>query len=281
MLRISTHLPKWVNPPHRTLSRSSLPLSLAKKTLSTAAALDLSYDEAGDHWRSLTLALDQLSIQLSQPYAREMEMDEASETKDEFDKVLLLINQGQAGIDKNGQYGLTRQGIGSVLDLSRKTAIFCTDETQLIPGLVLVAPTKPAMHTALLSFPQYSPQAATRRPVQWMCRSDLVEHAEQEQLRTTLEVDTYFPGMDLSGHYVPLKVAKDALSIESKLELLQQSENFLMFLQSRNEQVVAVSSHCTWLQAFCGFSLMYEPRAASLEGFRTAEIRAVGIRFGK
>ena len=28
-------------------------------------------------------------------------MDEASETKDEFDKVLLLINQGQAGIDKN------------------------------------------------------------------------------------------------------------------------------------------------------------------------------------
>ena len=257
----------------------SLPFSSDKNDFSTAFSPDTTWNERDEHWRSLTFALENLSFLLSQPYAREMELNEATETKNDYDKILLLINQGEAGMNKKGYYDLTRQGVGSVLDLSRKTATFCTNETQLVPELVVVAPTKPAIHTALLSFPQYSPHVATRRPVTWMCRSDLVEHAEEHQLTSHQEVNSFFPGMDLSEHYLPQNVERDSLSIESKVDLLQQAEKFLTFLRSRNEQVVVVSTHTTWLQAFCGFSLSYEPRAASLEGFRNAEMKAVGVRF--
>jgi broad specificity phosphatase PhoE len=263
--------------------RTALPVSSNKNFLSTAIFHDPTPAPFGpeEHWRSLTFALSRLSTPLSQPFAREMELDEASETKDDYDKVLLLMNHGQAGINKKGQYNLTKQGVGSVLGLTRKTATYCTEGTQLVPELVVVAPTKPCMHTALLSFPQYSPHAATRRPVSWMCQSDLVEHAEECQLASEREVETYFPGMDLSGHYQPQNVATDSLSIESKVDLLQQSEKFLTFVKSRNEKVVVVCSHTTWLQAFCGFSLTCEPRSGSLESFRNAEMRAVGVRFGK
>ena len=257
----------------------SPPFSTDKNDFSTASSPDTTWNEPDEHWRSLTFALENLPMPLSQPYAREMELDEATETKGDFDKILLLINQGQAGMNKKGHYELTSQGVGSVLDLSRKTATFCTDETQLIPELIVVAPTKPAIRTALLSFPQYSPHAATRRPVTWMCKSDLVEHAEEDQFPSHKEVNAFFPGMDLTEHYLPRNVARDSLSIESKVQLLQQIEFFLTFLRSRNERVVVVSTNTTWLQAFCGFSLSYEPRAASLEGFRNAEIKAVGVRF--
>lgn len=261
----------------------ALRVPLTKNSLSTAIFHDSTPAPFGpeEHWRSLTFALSLLSTPLSQPFAREMELDEANETKDEYDKVLLLMNHGQAGINKKGHYDLTKQGMGSVLGLTRKTATYCTDGNQLVPGLIVVAPTMPCIHTALLSFPQYSPHAATRRPVSWMCQSDLVEHAEEFQLASEREVETYFPGIDLSGHYQPQNVVASSISIESKVDLLQQSENFLTFLKSRNEKVVVVCSHTTWLQAFCGFSLTYEPRSGSLESFRKAEMRAVGVRFGK
>ena len=67
---------------------------------------------------------------------------------------------------------------------------------------------------------------------------------------------------------------------ESKIDLMNRTDAFLEWLKERDERVVVVSSHATWLQSLCAFSLQYEDSdSKNLEMFKKGEMRSVGIKF--
>jgi len=68
---------------------------------------------------------------------------------------------------------------------------------------------------------------------------------------------------------------------ENKVDLLARADSFLDWLKNREERVIVVASHSSWLQAFCGFSVDYKPKEYGLEPFQTGELRCLAVRFEK
>lgn len=247
----------------------------------------------------------------AQVSARAVEMDlmdaaAAAPDIEAVDKILILIRPGEstysvfeqkwaeAGNDRNEAVvsddyprdGLmTGKGCGQVLDDARRTAIFCNDDTALVPELFVVSPLKRAVQTALLSFPSYSPGCV--RGIPWVCHGGLMERAglKADFVSPVEELEKYYPGIDYS-HYTETIANPEVVNslegrniVDSKKELLQRTDEFLEWIKGRDERVIVVASHSTWFQSFCGFSLRYEPEGRGLEMFEEGEMRALAIKF--
>jgi hypothetical protein len=190
-----------------------------------------------------------------QPVAREMDLMEASANKHSFEKILLLINHGEAAVKKNDSLGipvLTGRGVGQALTLSHQAALFCSNDTGLTPELVVLAPLACCIQTALHAFPYNAPDSV--RGVSWICHGDLVP--KDEPAPPLSMISKNFPWMDMSYLYMQ-----------------HQSEDFLEWLRGRDERVIVVSSTTDWLHSFCSSSLDCD----SLTFKNGGEIRAVGL----
>lgn len=156
----------------------------------------------------------------TQPMAREMDLIEASANKHNFEKILLLINHGEAAVKKNDSLGmpvLTGRGVGQALSLSHQAALFCNNDTGLTPELVVLAPLGCCIQTALHVFPYNAPDSV--RGVSWICQDALLGDEPAPSLPL---ISKSFPGLDMSY-----------------LNMEHQSKDFLEWLQNRDERVIA------------------------------------------
>lgn len=242
--------------------------------------------------------------------AKAVEMDlmnaaAAARDTELYDKILILIRPGESayslfekewaesGNDPDGALlsekyprdGLmTGKGCGQVLDLARRTAIFCNDETGLVPELFVVSPLKRAVQSALLSFPSFAPGSVRDTP--WICHGDLMERAgfKADFVSPADELEEFFPGIDYSHYRKTMNPAvvnslEGRNIVESKKELLERTNDFLGWIKARDERVIVVASHSTWFQSFCGFTLKYEPEGNGATMFEEGEMRSLGIKF--
>jgi hypothetical protein len=199
-----------------------------KKDFSTRVASD--YEALNQAVLSATLA--------HQPRvtAQEMDLAQAVASKHKFDKILLLVNHGEAAVKENHPLGisLTGKGVGEALTLSGQTAVFCNNETGLSPELVLLAPLGCSIQTALYAFPYSSPVVSVRG-VDWICHGHLMANEEP----TSVDVlKQNFPGMKFA----------DA-QCGSASTASQQMDDFMTWLQSRQERVI-VGKLCMLLVLF-------------------------------
>jgi hypothetical protein len=183
---------------------------------------EFSREGAEKHWNALlTAAASRAQSNQTVVTAHEMDLVEAASKRNLYDKILLLVKHGEdesqlvAGNKTTSDPGLTGRGIGQTLNVSRRVATFCNDETGLLPELVVAAPLRRAVDTAMMAFPNYTPESV--RSIPWLCHPGLTDDSN------TSAVDTN--GMDAS-------------LVRSKQELLDRSDAFLEWLRSREEQVV-------------------------------------------
>jgi len=182
---------------------------------------------------------------------------------------------------------LSKRGFGQALNNARTIADCCNHDTMLIPELVVVSPLKRATMAALLSLPRHSPLSV--RNTKWICHPGLIEKSSSinpaDQVSPVQDLSLWFPGIDYSLllGYEAQKAGKinetDMSEEESKRDLLARADNFLSWLQKRDERVIVVASHSSWLQAFCGYSMQYEPREYAREPFQQGELRCVALNF--
>ena len=162
--------------------------------------------------------------------ACEMDLIEAAERRNDFDKILLLIHHGEAGTNVTENSPLTQRGTGQTLNLSRRTSLFCNHTTGLQPDVIVVAPMQRAIQTALLALPQYAPHSVRARD--WVChpaatvmnpRCDFLKYEDEQQ-----SVVDFFSigGSDAKN---------DACS--SELEMLERTECFLNWVQGKPGRV--------------------------------------------
>jgi broad specificity phosphatase PhoE len=282
---------------------------------------EFSGEMADQHWNALLTAAASTAAQPRQNVvtAHEMDLVEAASKRNLYDKILLLVKHGEdesqlvVGGSKsktagtNSDPGLTGRGVGQTLNVSRRVATFCNDETGLLPELVVSAPLRRAVDTAMLVFPNYTPESV--RSIPWLCHPGLTDIDEHDDSETEHDVPT--TAVDELGQ----QIGVDASLVQSKQELLRRSDDFVEWLRNRDEQVVvgkysrkchpsylsarqvvlqsnmqltrfcsfplsytlspAVSSQSTWFQAF-GYSLNYQGASTML---RNGELRAIGITF--
>jgi hypothetical protein len=233
-----------------------------KKDFSTRVEYDNDYFALQKHWNALLSAAEHAPARSAAPVGRAREMTDlidAAEHRDEFDKMLLLVNHGEGGMKRNDTSGipfLTGRGMGQALDLSRRTARFCTTETGLCPALVVVAPLATSIQTALHAFPYHSP--AFRTDVPWICHGDLVEEDHKRPESYEL-LSAKFPGLDLSLCHDECDNGEDNTNsrligmVESKRYLLGQSDRFLEWIHQRDERVIlGTSPRKLRVRSFCG-----------------------------
>lgn len=174
--------------------------------------------------------------------ACEMDLVEAAERRNYFDKILLLIHHGEAGTDLTEDSPLTQRGTGQALNLSRRTSLFCNHTTGLQPDLIVVAPMQRAIQTALLALPQYAPHSVRARD--WVCypaatvmnyhypQCDFLKYEDDHQ-----SVVDYFS----SGGSDP---KNDTCSSET--EMLERTECFLNWVQGKPGRVVVGTFLMCW-----------------------------------
>jgi len=229
-----------------------------------------------------------------------------------YDKILILIRHGEAkhntfereyaqskGVprekandDENYPVDpmLTGKGCGQMLNVSRRTATFFNKTTGLQPNLVVVSPLRRAIQSAIISFPTYTPQASLLNTPSWVCHPSCMELAngnKSEFVSSVKDLKEIFPGIDFShfedclidGNVDELNGKAKVPLFESKLDLMGRTDEFLSWIKEREERVIVVSSHATWLQSLCAFSLQYEPVSRGLAMFKKGELRSVGIKF--
>ena len=144
------------------------------------------------------------------------------------------------------------QGFGQALNNARTIADCCNHDTMLIPELVVVSPLKRATMAALLSLPRHSPLSV--RNTKWICHPGLIEKSSSnnpaDQVSPVQDLSLCFPGIDYSLllGYEAQKAGKinetDMSEEESKRDLLARADNFLTWLQKRDERVI-VGKHAT------------------------------------
>jgi len=189
---------------------------------------------------------------------------------------------------------LTKRGFGQALTISRKFSDCCNRDTKLMPELVVVSPLQRATITALLSLPQHLPLSV--RNTKWICHPALMEssngNSPADMVSSVKELSTLFPGIDYSllhdqqnaevqNWSDQMKTEGMLSETENKVDLLARADSFLDWLKNREERVIVVASHSSWLQAFCGFSVDYKPKEYGLEPFQTGELRCLAVRFEK
>lgn len=245
--------------------------------------------------------------------ARDMNLIEAAlavRDVESYDKILILMRHGEAkhnafereyakkhgssfqhaNDDENYPVDpmLTGKGCGQMLNVSNRTATFFNKETGLLPDLFVVSPLRRAIQSALIAFPTNSPLTSlTGTP--WVCHPACMEQAngnKSEFVSSPEELEEMFPGINfelfnqslMRGDVYNSKVKVPLF--ESKIDLMNRTDAFLEWLKERDERVVVVSSHATWLQSLCAFSLRYEEsNGKNLEMFKKGEMRSVGIKF--
>jgi hypothetical protein len=127
---------------------------------------EFSREMAYQHWNALLTAAASSAAQPRQNVitAQEMDLVEAASKRNLYDKILLLVKHGEdesqlvgvGGSSKTGTNSdpsLTGRGVGQTLNVSRRVATFCNDDTGLLPELVVAAPLRRAVDTAMLVFP--------------------------------------------------------------------------------------------------------------------------------
>jgi broad specificity phosphatase PhoE len=195
---------------------------------------EFSGEMANKHWNALLSAAASSAAQPRQTVvtAHEMDLVEAASKRNLYDKILLLVKHGEdesqlgsktAGT--NSDPGLTGRGVGQTLNVSRRVATFCNDETGLLPELVVAAPLRRAVDTAMLVFPNYTPESV--RSIPWLCHPGLTDVDEHDDME--------------KQHGVPASTGDtnmDASLVQSKQELLRRSDDFVEWLRNRDEQVV-------------------------------------------
>jgi len=174
-----------------------------------------------------------------------------------FDKIILLVSHGDAspvteeesrshfGEKRHGDLALTDQGIGQALKMLGKTGEYCNKSTGLIPELFVTSPLRCATESALLSFPYYSPGSIYG--TQWICHGAC---HDSDMTTPVSNLEIAFPNIDYSH-------AGDR-------------SDFLTWLSTREERVIAISSTPTWVNHFCD---EIEP------GNESKDLRVVGIKF--
>eukprot|EP00553_Chaetoceros_curvisetus_P004659 CAMPEP_0204622076 /NCGR_PEP_ID=MMETSP0717-20131115/7737_1 /ASSEMBLY_ACC=CAM_ASM_000666 /TAXON_ID=230516 /ORGANISM="Chaetoceros curvisetus" /LENGTH=251 /DNA_ID=CAMNT_0051636687 /DNA_START=67 /DNA_END=822 /DNA_ORIENTATION=- len=171
-----------------------------------------------------------------------------------FDKILLLLEHGEAdyATSRDGtvddDLSLTKKGYGQALSVSGETAVYCYEgeNSALSPDLFVVPPLRCAIESLLVAFPYYTPDSIHTK--KWICHGSCMDHDTHSMSAETLE--TIFPGIDVNEH--------------------SDKSDFLTWLGTRKERVIAVSSTPSWVRSFCGSSTM--------EGKSSRSLRAVGIK---
>jgi len=179
---------------------------------------------------------------------------------------------------------LSSRGVGQVLNMSRLSATFCNEETGLVPELVVTSPLRRAIQSALIAFPTHIPGSVGEVP--WICYGGCMERANgnlADFVSPADELEQFFQGVDYSLYRetVDSEMANllNGPMLESKKDLLQRTDDFLDWIMSREERVIVVSSHLSWLQSFRGFTLQCEPEYQTSDAFKRGEMSAVAIRF--
>eukprot|EP00565_Helicotheca_tamesis_P009097 CAMPEP_0185728708 /NCGR_PEP_ID=MMETSP1171-20130828/4066_1 /TAXON_ID=374046 /ORGANISM="Helicotheca tamensis, Strain CCMP826" /LENGTH=300 /DNA_ID=CAMNT_0028397445 /DNA_START=323 /DNA_END=1225 /DNA_ORIENTATION=+ len=289
------------------------PRSSETKGFSTAVHSDDTYASPQDieHLGALFDAFERQQFNQGQNNAVATEMnlvEAASAAKDveSFDKVLILMRPGEgqhsvfeekwanAGNDPeeatlSQDYPrdplLSSKGVGQVLNISRASAEYCNEETGLVPELYVTSPLRRAIQSALLAFPTEAPGSVHNVP--WICHGGCMERANgnlADLVSTTDELEHFFPGLDYSLYNQTVdsnmanRLSGESL-LESKMDLLQRTDDFLEWIKRREERVIVVSSHLSWLQSFLGFTLQHEPEYQTTDAFKRGEMKAVGIKF--
>jgi broad specificity phosphatase PhoE len=234
----------------------------------------------------------------------------AARDVESYDKILILMRHGEAKHnvferDFAQKYGstfehanqhedypvdpmLTGKGCGQMLNVSKRTATFFNKETGLQPDLFVVSPLRRAIQSALIAFPTDAPSISLRS-APWICHPACMEQAngnKSEFVSSPDELEQIFPGIDY-GLFSKSLVAGDICNskekiplFESKIDLINRTDAFLEWLRGREERVVVVSSHATWIQSLLAFSLQYDKsNSNSLEMFKKGEMRSIGIKF--
>lgn len=272
-----------------TITVASLPSQYPKEALPFTHSKDFSTQVQSDFQvlNQAVLSASALAHQ-PQPVARELGIMEAADSKHNYDKILLLINHGDAAVKKNDPLGipvLTGKGVGQALSLSHTTTMWCNSDTGLSPELVVFSPLGCAIQTALHAFPYNAPDSV--RGVSWVCRGDTISNDQVAESSSLITKS--FPGMDLS-------------LCDSQFH----TDDFLEWLRGRQERVIVgksftcnfdlshtlslrfgeshshstfhscihtVSSTSSWLQSFCKSTL----DCGSLEFKDGAEMHVVGL----
>jgi broad specificity phosphatase PhoE len=204
---------------------------------------EFSGEIADQHWKALLTAAASSASQPSQTVVTAHEMDsvEAASKRNLYDKILLLVKHGEdesqilegLGSSKSNTTSdpsLTGRGVGQTLNVSRRVATFCNDETGLLPELVVAAPLRRAVDTAMLVFPNYTPESV--RSIPWLCHPGLTDVDEHDDSETEHGVPA-----SAVGETGP-QIGTDASLVRSKQELLRRSDDFVEWLRNRDEQVV-------------------------------------------
>jgi broad specificity phosphatase PhoE len=201
--------------------------------------------------------------------AHEMDLVQASERRLHYDKILLLIRHGEdcsdqfSGEDSTNKTvpSLSARGVGQVLNLSRRTANFCSAETGLRPELVFVSPSRKVLQTVYLTFPYDTPEQSLLA-AKWIAYPATQQDVPVESLARE------FRGVNFS--LCSGGACQEGLDVQ-----MQRASDLLEFLRQRNERIVVISGESEWLQML-GWTLQYE---GALNAFDHGELRAVGIQF--
>lgn len=178
--------------------------------------------------------------------ADEMDLVQAAERRQLYDKVVLLLHHGEnlgqvlAGPEQiqmnydlwceEDPESLTGKGIGQSLTLSRRMAAFCNEDTNLLPELIVVAPLRKVLQTTYLAFPYDTPEH-TIRNVRWICHPDIVDKCSISPRR----LQSSFAYIDFSlFSEEPVENASN----DREDSLLKRADSFLSWLSSREESVV-------------------------------------------
>lgn len=254
-------------------------------------------------------------IQRPLAVAYDMDLVEASyavRDYETYDKILVLMRHGEAkhntfereyaqskDVPREKANGdddypvdpmLTGKGCGQMLNVSRRTATFFNKSTGLQPNLVVVSPLRRAIQSAIISFPTYTPQTSLLNTPSWICHPACMEQAngnKSEFVSSVKDLKEAFPGIDfnlfedclIDGNVDELNGKAKVPLFESKMDLMKRTDEFLSWIKEREERVIVVSSHATWLQSLCAFSLQYESEIRGLDMFKKGELRSVGIKF--
>ena len=134
----------------------------------------------------------------------------------------------------------------------------------------------------LLAFPYYAPNSVVSKP--WVCHGGLLEQSPNKSERIT-NIDLLkqqWPGVDYSAELGPslhnyMYATNVATTLEdNKIDLLGRTDDFLTWIKARDERVIAISSHSTWLQSFCGHTLQSK---SVEESFEAGDMQVVAIKF--
>lgn len=247
--------------------------------------------------------------------ATDMDLIQASHAvhdNESYDKILILMRHGEARhnvferkwVQQHGgniedanleeDYPvdplLTGKGCGQMQSLSRRTATFFNNETGLRPDLFVVSPLRRAIQSAIIAFPTHT-ALSSLHGTEWICHPlcmELVNGNKSEFVSSSQDLEEIFPGVDFSlfeenlgidGNVEEVNRKKRVPLFESKIDLMGRTDEFLRWIKERDERVIVVSSHATWLHSLCAFSLSHEPESKGLQMFKKGEMRSVGIKF--